>query len=426
LKNKGTELFDRDSSSWNLEVRAIELRRVCMAFQSMRAGPNGSVWVQKVGPGTRRWFGPGFMCRAFIDTAAGPSDPDHAVAIPLKFLNMVVSLADSYGTATIYLRDSEGEKSLVARAGGEYLFVDELREVESPPPFPPMEYEELCGVRTFERVAVRADVLERISEGYMSMISSLDESNGPPAFLNLEASQGALRWTSDWTRWGMPRVSGYSTASTERGHFDLSFFPLTIFKFLSGLLFEEEVTFGANDSSVATVFGVQGLDWAVWSPVRDENNDRWEKSIREAFALHDFELFISEEDDWDPDDFWSVTFDPFSFTSGEKLVFAEVMEGRAGLDCIRLSTMLGAGYIESEALLRAVARQNEELTNARITVSDTGLIQLITDVDDPSGPESVATGLRSLLAAMEQIDGFDGFLPLFAANTDDPGDIPND
>ena len=117
---------------------------------------------------------------------------------------------------------------------------------------------------------------------------------------------------------------------------------------------------------------------------------------------------------------------PFSFTSGEKLVFAEVMEGRAGLDCIRLSTMLGAGYIESEALLRAVARQNEELTNARITVSDTGFIQLITDIDDPSGPESVASGLRSLLAAMEQIDGFDGFLPLFAANSDDPGDIPND
>lgn len=420
-----TNMFDQHRSPWDLEVRGVEIKRVVSAFTSMMREDDFPVWVQKVAPGTRRWFIEGFMSRAYIDTAAGDNDPETPVALPLMFLVMAGELAGAYGTATVYLREVGTEHALTARAGGEYAFMDETFDESIPAPFHPLLYDKLSSDKRFEKVKLRADVLSRITSGYMTGLGSVEEMDGPPAFLTLSASRGNLRWTSDWSRWGKPLVSGSSAASTENGHFELTVFPISVIKFLSGIHSEDEVTLGADCSSAASVFGVQGLDWAVWSPVRDENMERWGRVIRDSFGQLDFEVF-DHEDKWDPRDQWSVPPSSLSFTNGDDLLFANIIDGVAGPDCIRISHMLGSGFIVNETLLREVTRVNENLVNARITVTEDGFIELITDVDNPSGVEHIVDGVKAMVAAIRSIDGFEEFLPLFAANAEDPTDIPND
>jgi len=420
-----SSMFDQHRSPWDLEVRGVEIKRVVSAFSALMREDDFPVWVQKVAPGTRRWFLEGFMSRAYIDTAAGENDPGSPVALPVQFLSMAGELAEAYGTATVYLREVGSEHALTARAGGEYAFMDEMFDESIPAPFHPLLFDKLTSDKRFERVKVRSDVLSRITSGYLTVLGSIEEIDGPPAFLSLSASRGNLRWTTDWSRWGKPLVSGSSSASTEQGHFDVTVFPLSLFKFLSGLHSEDEVTLGADSSSLPSVFGVQGLDWAVWSPVRDENIERWGRMIREAFGRLDFEVF-DPEDTWDHRDQWSVPPSTIAFTNEEELVFASVIDGVAGPDCIRISHMLGSDFIVNETLLREVMRVNEDLVNARITVTDGGFVEMFTDIDNPSGLEPIVDGVKAMVAAIRSINGFEQFLPLFAANTEDPTDIPND
>ena len=425
-------LFENSRSDWDIIVTAPELRRVFQAFGALLGRDfEGTVWMQKLGPATRRWFAEGFKARAFIDTAGTDSDPEEPVAVPLMFIATVGELADAYGTATIFL--NQEEDVLTAKAGGEYVFVDEIVDVNSPAPFDPREYSVKSSARRFEKVSVRSDVVDRMVSGYRNMFHSIDDMGGPPAFITINTTRDMIRWTTDWSRWDKPRVSGYSVASTWINHFEAKFYPVTLFNFLNGLFYEEEIVLGCDESLHPSMFSVAGLDWAVWCPVQDENLERWGGRIRAAFQNFGFVESGTDSDDEDAEvDLLFLGEGRMQFDNEDVSIVAEVVEGVAGPDCIRLSNQVMHNCIVNEQLLREVMTMNSELVNARITVDDSSL-DLIVDVDNPTDVGSIAAGIHGMLVAIGSCAGLVEFLPLFGGikpdswdeDGGDPNDVPN-
>ena len=427
-------LFENHRSSWDLVVTAPELRRVFQAFAALVGREfEGTVWVQKMGPATRRWFAEGFKARAFVDTAGTESDPSEPVAIPLVFMAMVGELADTFGTATIFM--NEEEDVLTAKSGGEYVFVDDFVDVDSPAPFDPLEYDVKSSDRRYEKISVQSDVIDRLAGGYRNMFHSIESMGGPPAFIAMSATRDMFRWTTDWTRWGRPMVSGYSDASTWINHFQVKFYPVTVFNFLNGLSYEEEIVLGCDDSVNATMFSIAGLDWAVWCPVCDEDLERWSGRLCAAFEGFGFEEAVVNREDGlvDIDAMLLVDSSSMRFDREDVSIVAEVMEGVSGHDCIRLSHRIFHNCIITEQLLREVMNINSELVNARITVDDSSL-DLIVDVDNPTEVSDIAKGIHCMLVAIGRCAGLDEFLPLFGGikpdqwdeDAPDPNDVSND
>lgn len=426
-------LFENHRSSWDIVVTAPELRRVFQAFGALLGRDfEGTVWVQKMGPATRRWFAEGFKARAFVDTAGTDSDPIVPVAVPLMFIATVGELADAYGTATVFL--NEEEEVLTAKAGGEYVFVDEIVDVLSPAPFDPMEYTVKSSDRRFEKVSVRSDVVDRMVSGYRNMFHSIEEMGGPPAFISISTTRDMIRWTTDWSRWDRPRVSGYSTASTWINHFDVKFYPVTLFNFLNGLFYEEEIVLGCDESLNPDMFSVAGLDWAVWSPVQDEGLERWGGRMRAAFQNFGFQEANYDPDDDDADvDLFFLDESATRFDNEDVSIVAQVIEGVAGPDCIRLRNQVLHNCLVTEQLLREVMTVNNTLVNARIMVDESSL-DLVVDIDNPTDVAGIAAGVHSMLVAIGQCAGLDEFLPLFGGikpdewdeDAPDPNDVPND
>ena len=427
-----TGLFENARSEWAIEVTAPELRRVFQAFAALVGRDfEGTVWVQKMGPATRRWFSEGFKARAFIDTAGTDSDPEEPVAIPLVFIASVGELADAYGKATIFLNLEEDV--LTAKSGGEYVFVDEIVDVDTPAPFDPLEFDVKAAHRMFEKVSVRSDVVDRIVNGYRNIFHSIEEMGGPPAFIAISTTRDTIRWTTDWTRWDRPRVSGFSVASTWINHFETKFYPVTLFNFLNALFYEEEISLGCDESVDPTMFSVAGLDWAVWCPVQSENLERWGGRMKAAFQNFGFEERRADPADENVDvDLLFLDEDCVRYDNDDVSIVAQIIEGVAGPDCIRLSHQVTHNCLVTEQLLREVMNVNNTLVNARITVDESSL-DIIVDVDNPTEAADIARGIHSMLIAIGQCAGLDEFLPLFGgiAPSDwddddaDPNDVPN-
>mgnify|MGYP006271343035 FL=1 len=430
---KNIALFENNRSSWDLVVTAPELRRVFQAFAALVDREfEGTVWVQKIGPATRRWFAEGFKARAFIDTAGSDSDPIDPIALPVVFLATVGELSDAYGTATIFM--NEDEEVLTAKAGGEYVFVDEFVDVNSPAPFDPLEYEIKSADRRYEKVSVRSDVVDRMVNGYRNVFHSIEKMGGPPAFISLSTTRDEFRWTTDWSRWDRPRVSGYSTASTWINHFEVKFYPVTVFNFLNGLFYEDELVLGCDDSVNAAMFSIAGLDWAVWCPVQDENIERWGERLTAAFKNFGFqEAHANPDDEDDVIDLMFLGESCARYDRDDVSITVQVIEGVSGFDCIRLSNAVMHNCFVTEQLLREVMNINSELVNARITVDDNSL-DLIVDIDNPTEVSDIAKGIHCMLVAIGRCAGLDEFLPLFGGikpnewdeEMPGPDDVPND
>ena len=403
MDEKDLSLFEADRSSWDLQVTGAEIGRVYKAFNGMHPENDPVVWVQKVGPATRRWWSNSFKLNAFIDTAGTETDPEKPVAIPLIFLGNVGALATAYGTATIFL--NQAENVLTAKSSGEYVFVDETFDVDTPAPFDPV-------LPTLgEKVTVRAEVFDRIANQYRSVLFSLDEIKGPPAFLALNSTREFIRWTTDWSRFGRPRASGYAAASTWVDHFDIVFYPVTLFNFMSFLMYEDELTLGVDQAMGSTVFCVSGLDWAAWCPVEDENWERWQFPVETAFEQCGFEL-VEPEDDDDLTAIIAYGDEHHLFRNDDLLVAVEIIEGMTGPDCVRLRHTTTHDCLVTEMLLKEVTSLNEALVGARLVIDD-ACTTLIVDVDNPSNPEEIAKGLRCLMAGIGRVAGLDELLPLF-------------
>jgi hypothetical protein len=243
-----------------------------------------------------------------------------------------------------------------------------------------------------------------------------------------------IRWTTDWSRWDRPRVSGYSTASTWINHFDVKFYPVTLFNFLNGMSYEEEIVLGCDASLNPDMFSIAGLDWAVWCPVQDEGLERWGGRLRAAFQNFGFQEANFDPDDDDADiDLFFLDEGATRFDNEDVSIVAQVIEGVAGPDCIRLTNQVLHNCLVTEQLLREVMTMNNTLVNARIMVYESSL-DLIVDIDNPADVAGIAAGIHCMLVAIGQCAGLDEFLPLFGGikpdewdeDAPDPNDVPND
>lgn len=408
-----TSLFESARSEWSLQVTGPEMRRVMQTLVSMNHGVNDPVmWVQKIGPATRRWYSNSFKLETYFDSSGTESDPESAVALPMSFLSAVNQLTNTYGRAEIFF--NLAEDVLTATSAGEYVVVDETVDIDATPPFDPRIMDRVSGHHRFERVSLRADVLERIIGQYESMYHSVEDFDGPPAFIRIAAAHEHIRWTTDWSRWGRPRLSGYSTASTYINHFDVKFYPHHLFMFVGGIPHEEELVIGTVDSDFSEgtrYFAVIGLDWAAWSPVQDENWERWGKRVHRVFADFGFEP-VNEECRADPNPDFPTEYE---FRNDDVEISVAIIEGVAGPDCIRLGYMVQHSSTITPDVLEEVMEINSTLVNARLTINDWSM-SLVVDSDDPAGPEDVAKALKSMLVAIGRITDIDELLPLFGGH----------
>jgi hypothetical protein len=405
-------LFENARSEWSLHVTGPEMRRVMQTMASMNHGvPDPVMWVQKIGPATRRWFSNSFKLHTYFDTAGTDVDPETAVALPLSFLAAVNQLTNTYGAAEIFL--NLAEDVLTGTSGGEYVVVDETVDVDSPPPFDPRFMDVVSGHRRFERVTVRSDVLGRIIDQYQSMFHSIDDIDGPPAFIRMVAEHDCIRWTTDWSRWERPRLSGYSVASTWINHFDIKFYPFSLFNLVAGIPHEEELVIGTVDAEFSEgkqYFSVIGLDWAAWCPVEDENWERWGRRIHRVFTDFGFEYEGADE--------FVGRFsegETRTFRNDDVEILVSIIDGAAGIDCVRLSYEVHHSSNITLGVLQEVMQINSELVNARLTIDDM-VMALVVDADNVEKPEDIGNALKSMLVAIGRVTEVDELLPLFGGH----------
>lgn len=405
-------LFENSRSDWNLQVTSHEMRRIMQTVHAMgHRVSDPVVWVQKIGPATRRWWSNTFKLNMFFDTAGTESDPPTPVAVPLSFLTAVYQLTETYGSASIFL--NLDEDALTASSGGEYVVVDETVDITSEPPFDPRFMDRVSGHRRFEKVSVRSDVLDRIVSQYRTMRGTVEITDGPPAFLKISAGRDAIRWTADWSRWGRARMSGYSVASTWINHFEVTFFPESLFTFLTGILYEEELVLGTvapEFSEGEHVFAVIGLDWAAWCPVDNENWERWDDRITAAFE--EFGFGFEGEPHFSSD--WSEG-EVRAFGKEDVEILVSIMDGAAGPDCVRLRYAVDHNCLVTMDLMKEVMEVNESLVGARLLL-DGNEMSLIVDIDNPTGHDEVVNAIKSMLAAIGRVSGLESLLPLFGSH----------
>ena len=405
-------LFEGARSTWNIRVSGPEMRRVMQTMVSMNHGVKDPVmWVQKIGPATRRWFSNSFKLNVHFDAAGTEMDPESPVALPLSFLAAVNQLTNTYGTAEIFLNVDEG--ALTATWGGEYVVFDQTVDVNTPAPFDPRFMDIVSSHRRYEKVSVRSDVLARIADQYQAKLQTIEDIDGPPSFITLRTEHNHLRWTTDWSRWDRGRVSGYSTASTWINHFEVKFYPVPLFTFLDGIPHEEEVVIGTVDPEFSfgkQYFGVIGLDWAAWCPVENEDWERWGRHIRAAFKEFGFEF--GEIDPLFP---FSIDHEIRTFVQDDVEIAVSIVDGSAGPDCIRLQYAVQHNCFVTPGIYTEIMRINNELVNARLTV-DGSSMTLIVDVDNPDEESDIGDGIKSVLTAIGQVAEADELLPLFGGN----------
>lgn len=421
-------LFESSRSTWDLKVTGPEMRRVENMFRAMNHGvPDPVVWVQAVGPATRRWWSDAFQLNTYMDSAGTDTDPSVPVAIPLSFLSAVNQLTGTYGSAVVFLNTAE--KVLTAESGGEYVVVDQTVDVNTPPPFDPMFATDAAEEPRCERITVRTDVLHRMMQQYRVMFGSIEEFHGPSAFTAMKAGRDQIQWTTDWSRWDRPRLSGYSVASTWINHFEITFFPATLFNFLLGIPMDEEVGlaylehwFSPDDASHFIVFG---SDWAAWCPVEDEGWMRWDSRIESALEEFGFERVMAELGAEDTD---AAGHEIRAFRNDDVEIHVSIIDGVAGPDCIRFTYALEHKSALTLEVLEEVLTVSAALVNARLVI-DQFKLNVIVDVDHPEKHEEMLKGVKSMLTAIGRISGLDSLLPLFGGirekfswETDDASD----
>lgn len=403
-------MFEASHSPWSLTLTAVEIDRVrsMMAAINSRVDGKSIVWVRSAAPATRRWFVEGFQSRAFVDTAGADNDPTSPAAIPGYFLDSAHALAEAYGCVEVFY--NENENVLTAHAGAEYVAVDAYDPEETIAPYDPVtDFEEMMGSKHMVNVAVRRDVIERLADGYQRSMRDIPDLNPPAAFTRLRFTRTTMQWTTDWSRWGRPVVSGMAPATCDR-EFDFEFYPLFMWSFVSCFLFEEEFNLGFDEEHVV----LSGLDWAMWVRNVDEGVLRWGDRASEVFSEFGFER-VEEISEF------------LMFVNDDIVINVVPVVGVAGPDCLNLSHTVvqnddGTDLDLSVDALRELNEISAKLTNAKLCLYGNS-IEIIVDIDNPRNSERFSDGVKAMLAAIGECAGLDTFLPLFA--TVPPG-TPND
>lgn len=397
-------LFTEGLENWSMSISPRQLERV-MAMQSpMNANESTVVWVQSIGPATRRWFTKGYLIHAWVDAAGDVTDPKEQVAIPEIFLDTMHDLALAYGQ--VVLTFHETENVFIARAGDEYICIDQVDGFDTDIHIVGMLPAEPANKGTCT-ATLPADMFHRVAQSYFNSLHALSPENPfMPAFTTFEVGEGWVHHTSDWSHWNKSPSSGAMRAET------VGSATVTVFgPFLWGSM---NLTPEGGDISVHIVGAnpealyITGDDWGFGIPACFEPMVR-----RKSFLSGNF----SEAGYMPVEKNVPLTQESESYISGTTVITAQIVESVN--DCpelVRLSSPVARTSSLTEPLMMELLQLNAELANAKLVIND-GSIYVVVDsvITAPKG--TFARDLAFVEQAIKRCEGLDGYLGLFAPTT---------
>ncbi|MGA1363220.1 MAG: hypothetical protein ACO36A_09895 [Ilumatobacteraceae bacterium] len=394
-----TSPFENHRSSWEITLNDDEINRVRAMLHAISARKDNRefVWVKRTGPSTRRWFVEGYHIRAYLDFPAGPADPEEVIAVPAHVLDLAAELTEPNSEVTLFL--NEKENILVCRALDQYSAADCFAPEITEPTFDPVsDVDPVLGGKYMRRVRVKTDVLERIADQYMNLRrSTYDGSSSPtPPATTLAFTPDTIRWTTDWSRLGKPAVSGMAPAVTDR-YFDVTFYPLYFWTYVSICPLGSEVSFGWDNHHVA----IWGDNWAVWGDELSEMSVRWTERADDVFEEYGFSRNTDLSDN-----------DSLTYENDDVMISVEVIDGAAGTECLRLTYILDSGVEVTREVLAETMALSDRLVAAKLAITESFLTVTV-DVDNPRNSDQFKDGVAALLAAIGRCGDFAKALPLF-------------
>ena len=397
-------LFNEGLENWSMSISPRQLERV-MAMQSpMNTNDSSVVWVQSIGPATRRWFTKGYLIHSWVDASGDVTDPKEQVAIPEIFLDTMHDLALSYGQVVITFHETENV--FIARAGDEYICIDQVDGFDTDIQIVgmlPVEPENK-GTCT---ATLPADMFHRVAQSYFNSLHALPAENPfMPAFTTFEVGDGWVHHTSDWSRWNKSPSSGAMRADTVGSATVTVFGPI--------LWASMNVTPEGGDISMHIVGAnpealyITGDDWGFGIPACFEPMVRWKTFLSGNFT----EAGYSPVEKNVP-----LTQESESYVSGTTVITAQIFESlNDGPEFVRFSSPVARTTSLTEPLMMELLQLNAELANAKLVVND-GSIYVVVDsvIFAPKG--TFARDVAFVEQAIKRCEGLDGFLGLFATTT---------
>lgn len=392
------------SEGWTIEVTPMEMMRVLTFARSRLSHVDDSVvWVKHNGVASRRWLIGGDRFWMWVDSTGGSADPVDVVAIPVPFLDAVCELAQAFGTATIYRDAADGR--FAAYSADEHLWWD---SIENHPDTWYFDEE----VSFADPVSAKVDfsALERMVSTYGTNRGGLHrgESGTIPPYVTLGVGGGRLRWTTSYTRFNQPDVSGSTVAETD-GEGLVAFCPLDMFRVIHVVPTVGEVTVSWESSDAGEVC-LHDEDWGIVCEITDEVVHQVYEEVDGAFT----------ENEW-------IETDPFGLRRGvltyrnaeERVVVVTVVEGvDSALDCVRMSTRVATVEGDPGAVLENLNALNGKLVGAKV-IRDGDGVYVCVEFSAPAPRGYIGVKIRDLFRHAARCDGLDQFLPLFSLPTAD-------
>lgn len=396
-------LFNEGLENWSMSISPRQLERVMSMKAPISATTNNSVvvWVQSIGPATRRWFTKGYLIHAWVDATGDETDPKDPVAIPEIFLDTLYNLASSYGQVVVTFH--EEENVFVARAGDEYACVDQIDGLETDLHIVGMLEAEPENKGTCT-ATMPADMFHRVAESYINSLNALPSDNTMlPAFTTFEMGDGWVHHTSDWSRWNQSPSSGAMRAETV-GSATVTVYGVFLWGSLNGTPESGDISVhivGANPEALY----VTGDDWGIGIPACYEPMVRWRSFISFNFAEAGY-LPLEQH--------VPLTQESESYVSGTTVITAQLFEMlNDGPEIVRFSSPVARTTSLAEPTMNELLQLNAELANAKLVTKD-GSVYVVVDSVILGQKGTFARDVAFVEQAIKRCEGLDSYLGLFA------------
>lgn len=397
-------LFTEGCQNWLMSISPRQLERVMSMKSPLSATTHNSVvvWVQSIGPATRRWFAKGYLIHSWVDATGDDTDPKEPVAIPEIFLNTLHDLALSYGHVEVTFH--EELNVFIARAGDEYACIDQVDDLDTDIRIFGMLEAEPDNKGTCTAV-MPADVIHRVASSYINSLHSIetDGSGFTPAFTTFDISSGWVHHTSDWSRWSQSPTSGTVRADTT-GSSMVTVYGVFLWTSIQATPKGGEVCMHVVGSDPEALY-ITGDDWGIGMPACYEPMVRWKHFISHNFAESGYLPVCTDV---------SLRQESESYVSGTSVITAQVFDAVGdGPEVLRFSSPIARATSLAESTMLELLALNAELLNAKIVLKDDSIYVVVDSVI--LGPKGTfARDVAFVEQAISRCEGLDGYLGLFA------------
>lgn len=395
-----TNLFERNRTDWSLAVAREEIMRVVTMVQGVAREAKGSsvVWVTKSTPDRRLWIIRDRHTLAWVSADAAPGDPDFALPIPEHFIEEMAWFVGIDREVSLFC--DETENIIVCESAGHYIAIDhpvgmEFRTLDLP------YLGDVGGGHDHAVAQVPMGDVRTFAHSCTNVPTRLEPGLLP--FVAIEIGEGALRWTMDWRRHGLWRVTRSMPAETF-GSATATFYPWTACRVLRSMVGEGDVRVYVGGPHADFVY-FMGEDWGVRIMNDHEPVARWHSIL--TTELVDAGCTIAP---------WPGRRLPTNVvftTPAGRACTAVVIEGDGGgNETVRFAHVVATGVEPTAGVLAELNALNAALTAVKVTLRD-GEVRLTLDFD-PSRTDELDPLVAGLDRAIAACQGLGEFMPLFA------------